>query len=193
MHLPTPQVRPQASLPAQHLTHCQQRPPSSPRFYSTAPALTHTDSTGRAKMVDVSTKRVTARSATAVGRILLSPLAFKLVSENAIAKGDVLTVAQIAGIGAAKQTGMLIPLCHPLPLSGIKVELSLDKKARAVDVEATVSCSGQTGVEMEALVAVSVACCTVFDMCKAVDKGMRITDVRVVRKSGGQSGDWTAE
>ncbi|KAJ3173252.1 hypothetical protein HDU88_004714 [Geranomyces variabilis] len=144
-------------------------------------------------MVDVSAKRVTARTATAVGRILLSPLAFKLVSENAIAKGDVLTVAQIAGIGAAKQTGILIPLCHPLPLSGIKVELSLHKKASAVDVEATVSCSGQTGVEMEALVAVSVACCTVFDMCKAVDKGMRITDVRVVRKSGGQSGDWAAE
>ncbi|KAJ3177729.1 hypothetical protein HDU87_004251 [Geranomyces variabilis] len=144
-------------------------------------------------MVDVSSKHITTRTATARGRILLSALAFKLVSENAIAKGDVLTVAQIAGIGAAKQTGMLIPLCHPLPLSGIKVELMLDKKASAVDVEATVSCSGQTGVEMEALVAVSVACCTVFDMCKAVDKGMRITDLRVVRKSGGKSGDWTAE
>ncbi|KAJ3162779.1 hypothetical protein HDU86_003753 [Geranomyces michiganensis] len=144
-------------------------------------------------MVDVSAKKITTRSATARGRVILSPLAFGLVQENAIAKGDVLTVAQIAGIGAAKHTGTLIPLCHPLPLSGIKVELSLDKRASAVDVEATVSCSGQTGVEMEALVAVSMACCTVFDMCKAVDKGMRITDMRVVRKSGGHSGDWASE
>ncbi|KAI8922514.1 hypothetical protein DFJ77DRAFT_424870 [Powellomyces hirtus] len=165
----------------------------SARQYSTSSHLTHTDNSGRATMVDVSDKAVTSRTATARGRVLLSSTAFSLVQQNAIKKGDVLTVAQIAGINAAKQTGTLIPLCHPLQLSNIKVNLSLDEDAQCVDVLATVSCAGKTGVEMEALVAVSVAACTVFDMCKAVDKAIRITDVRVVHKAGGVSGEWTTD
>ncbi|TPX69081.1 hypothetical protein SpCBS45565_g02743 [Spizellomyces sp. 'palustris'] len=163
------------------------------RHRSTSSKLTHTDASGRATMVDVSSKTATLRTATAKGRVLMSAEAFSLVKTNAIKKGDVLTVAQIAGIHAAKQTGVLIPLCHPLPLSRIDVRLDLDDDNQCVNVAATVSCRGQTGVEMEAIVAVSVACCTVYDMCKAVDRGIRIHDVRVVEKTGGKSGDYKAE
>ncbi|KAJ3046105.1 Molybdenum cofactor synthesis protein 1 [Rhizophlyctis rosea] len=166
---------------------------SSLRAYSTGPNLTHTDSTGKASMVDVSSKSPTKRTATARGRVYLGPKAYPLVESNSMKKGDVLTVAQIAGINAAKQTGHLIPLCHPLLLSHIDVKLSLNKEVEGVDVEATVSCTGNTGVEMEALVAVSMACCTVYDMCKAVEHGIRIGDVRVVRKSGGRSGEYVGE
>lgn len=163
------------------------------RHFSTPAKLTHTDSAGRATMVDVSPKPITHRTATAQGRVLLSPEAFALVQSNAIKKGDVLTVAQIAGINAAKQTGTLIPLCHPLPLSKIDVNLTLDQSNHAVNISATVSCNAQTGVEMEAIVGVSMAACTVYDMCKAVDRGIRIVDIRVVEKSGGRSGDWKAD
>ncbi|KND01209.1 molybdenum cofactor biosynthesis protein A [Spizellomyces punctatus DAOM BR117] len=163
------------------------------RHHSTSSKLTHTDASGRATMVDVSSKTATLRTATAKGRVLMSAEAFSLVKTNAMKKGDVLTVAQIAGIHAAKQTGVLIPLCHPLPLSRIDVRLDLDDDNQCVDVAATVSCRGQTGVEMEAIVAVSVACCTVYDMCKAVDKGIRIHDIRVVEKTGGKSGDYKAD
>ncbi|KAI9093092.1 hypothetical protein DFS34DRAFT_272259 [Phlyctochytrium arcticum] len=154
--------------------------------------LTHVDDKGKANMVDVSSKPITARTATASGQVTMDPKAFGLIKSNTIAKGDVLTVAQIAGIQAAKQTGTLIPLCHPIPLSGIDVKLTLDEQKPIVHVVATVSSHGQTGVEMEALVAVSVACCTVFDMCKAVDKNMVIEDVRVIAKSGGKSGGWSS-
>ncbi|RKO83186.1 molybdenum cofactor biosynthesis protein C, partial [Blyttiomyces helicus] len=156
--------------------------------------LTHTTPSGSAHMVDVTTKPSTNRTATAQGRVLLSsPHAFSLLKEDRIKKGNVLTVAQIAGTNAAKQTGLLIPLCHPLMLSHIDVKLTLCEDDLAVDIEASVRCLGPTGVEMEALMAVSIAACTVFDMCKAVDRGMRIMDVRVTEKKGGRSGDWVAE
>ncbi|KAJ3022128.1 Cyclic pyranopterin monophosphate synthase, mitochondrial [Thoreauomyces humboldtii] len=144
-------------------------------------------------MVDVGAKAYTLRTATAKGRVRLSSYAFSLVRDNGMKKGDVLTVAQIAGIQAAKQTGHLIPLCHPIALSSVKLDLKLNEQDTCVDIAATVSCHGQTGVEMEALVAVSVSACTVFDMCKAVDKGMVIMDLRVTGKSGGASGDWEEE
>nr|KAJ3418727.1 Molybdenum cofactor synthesis protein 1 [Polyrhizophydium stewartii] len=155
--------------------------------------LTHVGEDGRASMVDVSDKTETKRTAVAAGRVLLGRVAFELVRDNKSSKGDVLTVAQIAGIQAAKQTDLLIPLCHPLMLSKIGVHLELDEEAHAVDIRAQVTCTGKTGVEMEALVAVSVAACTVYDMCKAVDKGIIITDVRLVSKTGGKSGDFSAD
>ncbi|KAI9016965.1 hypothetical protein BC832DRAFT_588254 [Gaertneriomyces semiglobifer] len=164
------------------------------RHYSSrSPRLTHTDEVGRAQMVDVSLKNESLRTATAKGEVLLGQEAFTLVQANAIKKGDVLTVAQIAGVNAAKQTGYLIPLCHPLPLSRIDVSLSLCEKNTSVQVSATVSCHGRTGVEMEAITAVSVACCTVYDMCKAVDKSIKLTNIRVVSKSGGKSGEFVGE
>jgi cyclic pyranopterin phosphate synthase len=143
-------------------------------------------------MVDVSGKPVTRREASAAGAVRMSAEAFGLVRDNAIAKGDVLAVARLAGIGAAKRTAELIPLCHPLPLDGIEVELELDETLPGVRVEATTRVEARTGVEMEALTAVSVACLTVYDMVKAVDRGIRIEDIGLVRKSGGRSGDWTA-
>eukprot|EP00842_Homolaphlyctis_polyrhiza_P000892 jgi/Hompol1/1803/HPOL_000511-RA len=155
--------------------------------------LTHVGADGRASMVDVSDKIETKRTATACGRVQLGQHAFDLVLNNNNSKGDVLTVAQIAGIQAAKQTGYLIPLCHPLLLSKIKVHLELDPKEHAVVIEATVTCTGKTGVEMEAMMAVSVAACTVYDMCKAVNKGIVISDIRLVSKSGGKGGDFKLE
>jgi cyclic pyranopterin phosphate synthase len=143
-------------------------------------------------MVDVSGKPITRREATASGAVRMSAEAFGLVRDNAIAKGDVLAVARLAGIGAAKRTAELIPQCHPLPLDGIEVELELDETLPGVRVEATTRVEARTGVEMEALTAVSVACLTVYDMVKAVDRGIRIEDIGLVRKSGGRSGDWTA-
>jgi len=151
--------------------------------------LTHVDESGAARMVDVSSKEVTARSATASGRVLVSPAVVALLRGEGVPKGDALGVARLAGIMGAKQTPSLIPLCHPLMLSSVTVDVSLSDES--VDIVARVSTNERTGVEMEALTAVSVAALTVVDMVKAVDKGAVITDVRVEAKSGGRSGDWT--
>jgi len=155
--------------------------------------FTHFDEAGNARMVDVTDKAETTRSATARGRVLMQPETLALIRDGGVRKGDVLQVARLAGIMAAKRTPDLIPLCHPLLLSSVAVELSLDEAANAVEISATVKLAGRTGVEMEALTAVSVAALTVYDMCKAVDRGMRIEDVRVVHKAGGKSGEFVAE
>ena len=154
--------------------------------------LTHLDDSGAARMVDVSDKEVSDRAATARGSVLMSPATLKLVAEGAMKKGDVLSVARLAGIMAAKRASDLIPLCHPLPLNGIDVKLDCDSARGAVDIEATCRVRARTGVEMEALTAVSVAALTVYDMCKAVDRGMRLSEIRLVRKAGGRSGEYTA-
>ena len=151
--------------------------------------LTHLDSTGKAHMVDVGDKPVTDRISIAKGEIQMKRETFELVRDGAIKKGDVLTVAQIAGITAAKRTSDLIPLCHPLPLTKIDVDLALDESLPGVVITATVKTSGKTGVEMEALTAVSVAALTVYDMAKAAEKTMKIQNIRLVEKHGGQSGD----
>lgn len=150
--------------------------------------LTHVDESGAARMVDVSAKPVTARTASASGRVLVSPEVVGLLRGAGVPKGDTLAVARLAGIMGAKQTPALIPLCHPLALSSVTVDLTVTDDS--VDILATVSTTDRTGVEMEALTAVSVAALTVVDMVKAVDKGAVITDVRVETKSGGRSGDW---
>jgi cyclic pyranopterin monophosphate synthase len=151
--------------------------------------LTHIDEHGAARMVDVSGKDVTDRVATAQGRVVVAPETADLLRRGAAPKGDVLGVARVAGIMAAKRTPDLIPLCHPLAISGVTVELEVEDAA--VAIVANVRTTDRTGVEMEALTAVSVAALTVYDMIKAVDKGASITDVRVERKSGGKSGDWS--
>ncbi|WP_182525771.1 cyclic pyranopterin monophosphate synthase MoaC [Nocardioides dongkuii] len=154
--------------------------------------LTHVDESGAARMVDVSAKDVTARSATASGRVLVSARVVELLRGDGVPKGDALGVARVAGIMAAKQTPALVPLCHPLAISGVTVDLVLaDSPDPAVEITATVRTTDRTGVEMEALTAVSVAALTVVDMVKAVDKAAVITDVRVESKAGGRSGDWT--
>ncbi|MEO1170047.1 MAG: cyclic pyranopterin monophosphate synthase MoaC [Pseudomonadota bacterium] len=153
--------------------------------------LTHIDEDGAARMVDVSRKAETAREATATGRITMSAEAAAAIRDGNVKKGDVLGAARIAGIMAAKKTADLIPLCHPLPLTG--VTLDLETRDDGVTATATVRTTNKTGVEMEALTAVSVALLTVYDMAKALDRGMRIGDVRLLAKSGGRSGDWTAE
>ena len=150
--------------------------------------LTHFDSDGNAVMVDVSAKDETERVATAAGAVVMQPETVQLIADGGLKKGDVLSVARLAGIMGAKKTPDLIPLCHPLALSSVKVELSIDTDRNAVDIEATCKLKGRTGVEMEALTAVSVAALTVYDMCKAVDRGMQITDIRLTHKSGGKSG-----
>lgn len=146
-------------------------------------------------MVDVSAKDETQRVATARGRVRMEASTLALIVDGRMPKGDVFAVARVAGIMAAKKTSELIPLCHPLALTGIEVTVSpsADSDVAAVEIEATVRTTGQTGVEMEALTAVSVAALTVYDMCKAVERGMRVEDVRLVAKSGGKSGDYTAE
>jgi cyclic pyranopterin phosphate synthase len=155
--------------------------------------LTHIDARGEARMVDVSDKAVTQRTAVAEGRVRMKPETLALIRAGDAKKGDVLGAARIAGIMAAKRTHELIPLCHPLLLSKVQVELTPDDSLPGVSVRATVTVSGQTGVEMEALTAVSVACLTVYDMVKAADRGMTIEGVRLLEKSGGRSGAWTAE
>jgi cyclic pyranopterin phosphate synthase len=150
--------------------------------------LTHVDESGAARMVDVSGKDVTARTATASGRVLVSPAVVALLRGEGVPKGDALGVARVAGIMGAKQTPSLIPLCHPLSVSGVTVDLAVGDES--VDIVATVRTTDRTGVEMEALTAVSVAALTVVDMVKAVDKAAVITDVRVETKTGGKSGDW---
>ena len=152
--------------------------------------LTHLDEEGSAHMVDVSAKATTSRKAVASGRISMSAEAAAAIKQGLVKKGDVLAVARVAGIMAAKRTADLIPLCHPIPLSSVNIDLDLDDGG--VSVTATANTAGQTGVEMEALTAASVALLTVYDMAKALDKGMIISDVRLLAKSGGKSGDWTA-
>lgn len=152
--------------------------------------LSHLDEAGRARMVDVGDKPVTERTAEAEGTVRMSLEAYQLVAANAVEKGDVLTVAEIAGTLAAKRTGELIPLCHPLGLDHVAVEASLDAGLPGVRVRATAKARGRTGVEMEALTAVAVACLTVYDMAKALDRGMVVDDVRLVAKTGGTRGDW---
>jgi cyclic pyranopterin phosphate synthase len=144
-------------------------------------------------MVDVSQKPDTLREATARGRIALAPETLALIEAGGLEKGDVLAVAQVAGIMAAKQTGTLIPMCHPLPITGVAVRFQVDRKASAIDIEATARVVAKTGVEMEALVAVSVAALTIYDMCKSVDRAMQISAIRLVQKSGGKSGEFVRE
>lgn len=160
---------------------------------SEEPTLSHLDGEGRPRMVDVSAKPATAREATAKGAVYMSPETLRLASEGSGAKGDVLTTAQIAGIMAAKRTYELIPLCHPLPLTGLDVSLEPSVARDAIEITATIRTTAKTGVEMEALTAVSVAALTVYDMLKAAQKDMRIGDVRLTHKTGGKSGDYTAE
>ena len=152
--------------------------------------FTHFDKEGKARMVDVSDKAETERIATARGSVIMQPATLALIKEGGVKKGDVLSVARLAGIMGAKRTPDLIPLCHPLALTSVQVDLTLDEARNAIDITATCKLTGKTGVEMEALTAVSVAALTVYDMCKAVDKGMRITDIRLVHKTGGKSGTY---
>lgn len=154
--------------------------------------FTHFDERGNARMVDVTAKDETARTATAKARVTMAVETARLIREGGVKKGDVLSVARLAGIMGAKRTPDLIPLCHPLSLSSVEVELALAEDASAVEIAATCKIAGKTGVEMEALTACSVAALTVYDMCKAVDKAMTITDLRVTHKSGGKSGTYEA-
>ncbi len=154
--------------------------------------LSHFDAKGAAVMVDVSAKGETERVATAAGSVIMQPATLKLIQSGGTKKGDVLAVARLAGIMGAKRTPDLIPLCHPLSLNSVSVELVCDPKRHAVDIAATVKITGKTGVEMEALTAVSVAALTIYDMCKAVDRGMRIENIRLTHKSGGKSGTYEA-
>jgi cyclic pyranopterin phosphate synthase len=155
--------------------------------------LTHIDKDGNAVMVDVSDKEEAERTATAAASVLMQPETLALIEAGQVKKGDVLSVAQLAGIMGAKKTPELIPLCHPLALSSVKVELALDAKRSAVDITAICKLKGRTGVEMEALTAVAVASLTVYDMVKAVDRGIRITDIRLTHKAGGKSGTYKAD
>ncbi|MBE9553964.1 MAG: cyclic pyranopterin monophosphate synthase MoaC [Proteobacteria bacterium] len=157
------------------------------------PEFTHFDAEGKALMVDVSDKNITERTATAAGSVLMEPETVQKIVEGGVKKGDVLSVARLAGIMGAKRTPDLIPLCHPLALTSVKVDLSVDEARNAVNITATCKLKGRTGVEMEALTAVSVAALTVYDMCKAVDRGMRIVDVRLMHKAGGKSGEYRAD
>jgi cyclic pyranopterin phosphate synthase len=156
-------------------------------------AFTHFDQAGNAAMVDVSGKAVTARTATARARVVMEAATLAMIQQGSAKKGDVLGVARLAGIMGAKRTADLIPLCHPLPITSVKVDLEADAAANAVEILATVRTTGQTGVEMEALTAASVAALTVYDMCKAVDRSMRIEGLRVTHKAGGKSGDFTQD
>ena len=154
--------------------------------------LTHIDARGQARMVDVAGKGETRRIARAAGRIRMRPSTLRQITSGAASKGDVLGVARTAAIQAAKRTAELIPLCHPLALTHVSVDFKPNRKAGAVECIATVATVGRTGVEMEALTAVAVGLLTIYDMCKAVDRGMVIGDVRLLEKSGGRSGHWTA-
>ncbi|MCH8065028.1 MAG: cyclic pyranopterin monophosphate synthase MoaC [Chloroflexi bacterium] len=155
--------------------------------------LSHIDDAGRARMVDVSAKADTAREAVARGNVRMQPETLALVQSGGLPKGDVIATARLAGVMAAKRTHELIPLCHPLLLTDIDVEITPDEAASSLEISATVRSTGKTGVEMEAMTAVSVAALTVYDMCKAVDRGIRIEGVRLVRKSGGKSGEIVLE
>ena len=152
--------------------------------------LTHFNDEGRAKMVDVSDKDITLRTAVASGTVRLNAETYARVESGRIKKGDVLAVAQVAGIMAAKRNAELIPMCHPLMLTGVDISFELDSESHAVKIDATVRCKGETGVEMEALTAVSVAALTIYDMCKAIQKDIVIDNIRLMAKSGGKSGDF---
>ena len=152
--------------------------------------FTHFNEQGRAKMVDVGEKPVTVRTAVAAARVLVNEQTFALIRSGGMKKGDVLTVAQIAGVMGAKRTPELIPMCHPVLIDGIDLKLSLDEARCSVEILASVSCAGRTGVEMEALTAAATAALTVYDMCKAVQKDMVISDIRLLKKSGGVHGDF---
>lgn len=152
--------------------------------------LTHIDNEGRAKMVDVGVKPATQREAIARGAVYMKKETLRLITDKKIAKGNVLETARLAGIMAAKKTCELIPLCHQLNLTSVSVDFDIDRRKNKVDIEAKVKCTGQTGVEMEALTAVSVAALTIYDMCKAVDKAMVISDIMLIEKRGGKSGEW---
>jgi cyclic pyranopterin phosphate synthase len=155
--------------------------------------LTHFDEDGNSRMVDVTGKDVTERVAVAAGSVLMAPETFRMVADKEMHKGDVLEVARLAGIMAAKKTSDLIPLCHPLGITSVKLRFNTVEETSRIDIEATVKLTGKTGVEMEALTAVSVAALTIYDMCKAVDKGMVITQIRLLEKSGGRSGHFVRE
>jgi len=155
--------------------------------------LTHFDEHGQARMVDVSSKKVTLREAVARGTVFMQPSTLEAIVHDEIKKGNALEVAKIAGIMAAKRTSSLIPLCHPIPLTSIDLNFSINQAQSFITIEAGVKTTGQTGVEMEALVAVSVAALTIYDMCKAIDRAMRISDIILVKKSGGQSGTFIRE
>jgi len=182
---PSDQARSKAILPVSCLSSI---PPEEGIAMSSERTLTHFDESGRARMVDVGDKAVTARRAVATGRVDMQPETIELIRTNRIKKGDPLAVAQVAGIMAAKRTHELVPMCHPLLLT--KVDLALELDDAGVSIRATVETRGQTGVEMEALTAVSVAALTVYDMVKAVDRGMMITGIGLAEKSGGKSGEW---
>ncbi|MBO55286.1 MAG: cyclic pyranopterin monophosphate synthase MoaC [Dehalococcoidia bacterium] len=152
-------------------------------------SLTHINEQGAVNMVDVGNKPITDREAVAVGHVVVRPKTLELIQQGLMKKGDVVTIAQLAGIMGAKQTANLIPLCHPLPLNKVDVQIDIDPAANRLVVTSTASTSSKTGVEMEALMAVSVACLTLYDMCKAVDHNIQIDQVRLLRKTGGQSGD----
>lgn len=154
--------------------------------------LTHLDDEGKAVMVDVSEKEATARTATARGAVIMKPETLRKIMAGSIKKGDVLSLARIAGIMGAKRTSELVPLCHPLPLSVVEVDLACDQARNAVDITATCKVQARTGVEMEALTAVAVAALTIYDMCKAVDRSITLTDIRLTYKSGGKSGTFEA-
>ena len=152
--------------------------------------FTHFDGSGRARMVDVGDKGITRRTALAAARVLVNEETFGLIRTGGVKKGDVLTVAQVAGIMGAKRTPDLIPMCHPVPIDGVELRLWLDEERKSVEIQAELRCEGRTGVEMEALMAVSVAALTVYDMCKAVQRDMVIADVRLLDKTGGVHGDY---
>ena len=152
--------------------------------------LTHFNEEGRARMVDVGGKAATLREAVAGGMVFVNDETFGLIARGEVEKGDVLAVAQVAGIIAAKRTPELIPMCHPISITGIDIAFELDSERRAIDIRATVRCKGETGVEMEALTAVSAAALTIYDMCKAAQKDIEISNIRLLQKSGGKSGPW---
>ncbi len=156
------------------------------------PRLTHADESGKAKMVDVGAKSETSRRATAQGRVRLTPEAFAAVRDNALAKGDALAIARLAGIQGAKETSRLIPLCHQLPLSHVEVDFELDEAAMSVIITASARTEARTGVEMEALTAVSIAALALYDTAKSISKGLVIEEIRLLSKEGGKSGRWTA-
>lgn len=159
---------------------------------STSKKLSHIDESGEARMVDVGAKDITERVAVAKGRVLMQPETLKLIRDGGFEKGDVLGVARLAGVMAAKRTSDLIPLCHPIPLTQVTVDLAELESGEGIEITTTARATWKTGVEMEALTAATVAGLTIYDMCKAVDRGMKIDAVRVVKKSGGKSGDFTA-
>ena len=176
-------------------SHAQHRQASPAPATSPAPqpSLTHLDESGAARMVDVGAKPETQRVAVARGRVQMADDTLRLIRSDGFEKGDVIGIARVAGIMAAKQVPQLIPLCHAIPLDGVDVEFSFDAEAGRVNIEATARTTAKTGVEMEALTAVTIAALTIYDMCKSADRGMRIEGVRLVSKSGGRSGDFTAE